>query len=53
VLKVNWYHTGAKGSGLGQRLVRSMADQIGGTLDIKPDEGDPGTVVTVRFPATS
>jgi two-component sensor histidine kinase len=32
-------HTGAKGSGLGQRLVRSMADQIGGTLDIKPDEG--------------
>ena len=46
-------HTGAKGSGLGQRLVRSMADQIGGTLDIKPDESGAGTVVTVRFPATS
>jgi two-component sensor histidine kinase len=45
--------TGAKGSGLGQRLVRSMADQIGGTLDIKPDESGAGTVVTVRFPATS
>jgi two-component sensor histidine kinase len=46
-------HTGTKGSGLGQRLVRSMADQIGGTLDIKPEEGGAGTVVTVRFPATS
>ena len=40
----------AQGSGLGQRLVRSMANQIGGTLEIKPDAGDPGTVATVRFP---
>ena len=44
---------GAQGSGLGQRLVRSMAGQIGGTLEIKPDEGDLGTVATVRFPVTA
>jgi len=34
----------------GQRLVRSMASQIGGLLEIKPDAGEPGTVATVRFP---
>ena len=43
-------HQGAKGSGLGQRLVRSMASQIGGALEIAPDAGEPGTVATVRFP---
>src|SRR3954447_4501412 len=41
---------GAQGSGLGQRLVRSMAGQIGGLLEIRPDAGKPGTVATVRFP---
>jgi two-component system, sensor histidine kinase PdtaS len=39
------------GSGLGQRLVRSMVAQLQGTHEIKPDQGAPGTVVTVRFPA--
>jgi two-component sensor histidine kinase len=39
------------GSGLGQRLVRSMVSQLQGIYDIKPDEGAPGTIVTVRFPA--
>ena len=39
------------GSGLGQRLVRSMVAQLQGTHEITPDQGAPGTVVTVRFPA--
>ena len=43
----------AQGSGLGQRLVRSMAGQIGGMLEMKPDEGDPGTVATVHFPVAT
>ncbi len=42
--------TGAGGSGLGQRLVRSMAAQLGGTYEIGTDEGSPGTLVVVRFP---
>jgi len=37
----------------GQRLVRSMASQIGGMLEIKPDAGEPGTVATVRFPVAT
>jgi two-component system, sensor histidine kinase PdtaS len=40
------------GSGLGQRLVRSMVCQLEGSYDIVPDAGAPGTVATVRFPAT-
>jgi two-component sensor histidine kinase len=40
------------GSGLGQRLVRSMVSQLEGSYDIVPDAGAPGTVATVRFPAT-
>ncbi|CAO4151901.1 sensor histidine kinase [Methylorubrum extorquens] len=39
--------------GTGRRLVQSMAQQLGGELTIKPDEGQPGTRVTVRFPRQS
>jgi two-component system, sensor histidine kinase PdtaS len=41
------------GSGLGQRLVRSMVLQLEGTLELKPDAGSPGTVATVRFPVAA
>jgi two-component system, sensor histidine kinase PdtaS len=41
----------ANGSGLGQRLVRSMVTQLEGSYAIEPDAGTPGTVATVRFPA--
>jgi two-component sensor histidine kinase len=40
----------AAGTGLGQRLVRSMAAQLGGSLEIGPDPQNPGTSATVRFP---
>jgi two-component system, sensor histidine kinase PdtaS len=40
-----------RGSGLGQRLVRSMVAQLGGTFAIEPDSGAGGTVATVRFPS--
>ena len=39
------------GSGLGQRLIRSMVAQLQGSVEITPDSGAPGTIVTVRFPA--
>ena len=39
------------GSGLGQRLIRSMVSQLEGTYEIAPDAGAPGTIATVRFPA--
>ncbi|WP_408903006.1 sensor histidine kinase [Methylobacterium radiotolerans] len=39
--------------GLGRRLVQSMAQQLDGCLAIEPDEGAPGTLVTVTFPATT
>lgn len=39
--------------GIGRRLVQSMAQQLEGQLLIAPDEGQPGTVVTVRFPCRS
>jgi len=35
------------GTGAGQRLIRAMAQQLGGTLDIA---GPPGTRYTLRFP---
>lgn len=38
------------GSGLGQRLVRSMVSQLEGSLQIEPDAGASGTVARVRFP---
>jgi two-component sensor histidine kinase len=38
------------GSGLGQRLVRSMVAQLEGAIQIEPDAGAPGTVARVRFP---
>lgn len=39
-----------RGSGLGQRLVRSMVAQLQGTYDAEPDQGAPGTIVKVSFP---
>ncbi|GJD66322.1 sensor histidine kinase [Methylobacterium frigidaeris] len=36
--------------GVGRRLVHSMAQQLDGSLAVEPDEGRPGTVVTVIFP---
>ena len=42
----------AHGSGLGQRLVRSMVSQLEGSYEIQPDSGAPGTVATVRFPVS-
>lgn len=42
----------APGSGLGQRLIRSMVAQLGGAYEIVP--GEPrGVRATVRFPATA
>jgi two-component system, sensor histidine kinase PdtaS len=41
----------AANAGLGQRLVKAMVAQLGGTYTIAPDEGAPGTRATVRFPA--
>jgi len=38
-------------AGLGQRLIRAMVAQLGGTYTIAPDDGAPGTRATVRFPA--
>lgn len=40
----------AAGTGLGQRLVRAMASQLGGSLEIGSDPQSPGTSATVRFP---
>lgn len=42
-------HRPAQGTGLGQRLVRSLATQVGGSFTIEPDAGDPGTIATLRF----
>lgn len=40
-----------KGSGLGRRLVRALAAQLGGRLGTwPPADGGPGTVCEVRFP---
>jgi two-component sensor histidine kinase len=39
------------GSGLGQRLIRSMVMQLQGSVEFTPDSGAAGTIVTVRFPA--
>lgn len=36
--------------GVGRRLIQSMAQQLDGSLTVEPDEGRPGTVVTVTFP---
>jgi two-component sensor histidine kinase len=38
------------GTGLGQRLVRAMAAQLGGSLEIGPGSDAVGTCVTVIFP---
>ena len=37
-------------SGLGQRLVRAMASQLRGSLEIGPGPNASGTCATVRFP---
>jgi two-component sensor histidine kinase len=41
---------GAAGTGLGQRLVRAMASQLGGSLEIGIGPDASGTCATVRFP---
>jgi two-component sensor histidine kinase len=41
-----------QGTGLGQRLVRSLVAQLGGALEIGPN-GSRGTRATVRFPVAS
>lgn len=41
-----------KGSGLGQRLIRSMVAQLGGRYEIGLNAISGGTVATVSFPAT-
>jgi len=41
------HHRAPAGTGAGQRLIRAMAQQLGGTLDIA---GPPGTRFTLRFP---
>ncbi|WP_414476295.1 sensor histidine kinase [Microvirga sp. M2] len=38
-------------TGLGQRLIRSMAAQLGGTVTVGPNKGASGTHTTVLFPA--
>jgi two-component sensor histidine kinase len=40
-------------SGLGQRLIRSMAAQLGGQVTVEPTAGLSGTTVTVRFPVAA
>ncbi|WP_187144319.1 sensor histidine kinase, partial [Microvirga massiliensis] len=40
-------------SGLGQRLMRSLAAQLGGTLEIGPGSGTSGTRAILRFPAVT
>ena len=44
---------GEDAGGVGRRLVQAMAQQIGGRLTVEPDAGQPGTVVTVRFPVSA
>lgn len=39
-----------RAGGVGRRLVQSMAQQLDGQLTFQPDQGRPGTVVTVTFP---
>ncbi len=43
----------ATGTGLGQRLIRSMVAQLGGTHQVGTDHGKPGTTVTVQFPVAA
>jgi two-component system, sensor histidine kinase PdtaS len=38
-------------SGLGQRLIRSLAGQLGGTVEIGPNSETGGTRAVARFPA--
>ncbi|RYD63400.1 MAG: sensor histidine kinase, partial [Verrucomicrobiaceae bacterium] len=48
IIKDDGHNTGTiQGSGLGTKLMRSMATQVSGALDV---EIDNGTRVTVRFP---
>jgi two-component sensor histidine kinase len=42
-----------KAPGLGQRLVRSMAAQLGGSFEIGPRQDGSGTNATVRFPVAA
>jgi two-component sensor histidine kinase len=40
-----------QGTGLGQRMVRALTSQIGGTFEIRPGRDGIGTECTVRWPA--
>jgi two-component sensor histidine kinase len=41
----------AKGTGLGRKLVRALAAQLGGQVEIRSGDAQGGTVCIVRFPA--
>ena len=41
-----------RGSGVGRRLVQSMALQLDGSISVEPGDGKSGTVVGVTFPHT-
>ncbi|MBV9076444.1 MAG: sensor histidine kinase, partial [Methylobacteriaceae bacterium] len=43
--------SGSSGSGLGQRIVKALASQIGGTVASGRPPGGPGFEVSVTFPA--
>jgi len=43
--------TPPQGTGLGQRMVRALTSQIGGTFEIRPGKDGIGTECTVRWPA--
>ncbi|CAB3697252.1 sensor histidine kinase [Paraburkholderia rhynchosiae] len=43
--------TAAEGTGLGLSIVREVAHSHGGTVELRPEAGQAGLVVTVRLPA--
>jgi two-component sensor histidine kinase len=41
----------SRGTGLGRRMVRALASQVGGTFEVRPGKDGIGTECTVRWPA--